>query len=41
MENRMKVNHDLEFTGACIQENISVKTEQLVHWLMWCVSVAK
>lgn len=37
----MKVTANLEFTGACIQENVTVKVENLVHWLLWCVSVTK
>lgn len=37
----MKVTHDLEFAGACIQENVPVSAERLVLWLLWCVGVSK
>jgi len=38
---RMKVDHDLEFTGACILENVPVNVERLTRWLLWVLSVTE
>lgn len=37
----VKNGHDLEFTGACIIEDVPVNLSRLVVWLLWCVSVDK